>query len=311
MGDEYPKVKVAAVHAASAFLDRDGSVEKACRLIKESAAQGARLIVFPESFIPGYPYWIWTHTALNGAKLFHELFSNSVEIDSEAVARLGTAAREAEAYVIMGVTEREGTTLYNTILYFDDRGQVIGRHRKLSLTHVERIIWARGDGAGLKVHHTPLGRIGGLICGEHSMDLVRYALINQHEQIHIALWPALSAVSYNPRAHLFDSLSETAARYHAFAAQAFVINVQSRIDEDAIAKMGFSGQPDMIRTGGGWSAIISPDSQILAGPHKDTEAILYAELDLAHIVTVKHIYDSAGHYARPDVVDLVVKQPPG
>jgi aliphatic nitrilase len=141
MGDEHPKTRVAAVHAASVFLDREGSVAKACRLIEEAGANGARLVAFPEVFVPGYPFWVWTHTPTTGAPLFFELFTNAVEVPSEATEAIGEAARRAGAYVVMGVDEREGGTLYNTLLYFDDKGELTGRHRKLQPTHAERTIW--------------------------------------------------------------------------------------------------------------------------------------------------------------------------
>lgn len=304
MGDTFPKVTAAAVHAASVFLDRDASIDKVCRLIAEAAANGARLIVFPEAFVPGYPFWIWTHTPVRGAPLFFEFFANSVVVGTDQTARIGAAARQAAAYVVLGVSERDGGTLYNTLLYFDDRGTVIGRHRKLQPTHAERMIWGRGDGAGLRVHETPYGRVGGLICWEHTMDLSRYALISQREQIHVAAWPGISAVTHDPNSSIFDDVTAAAARHHALAAQAFVINVQSRVDDRVIEKLDLVGRPDMIRTGGGWSAVIAPNGRIIAGPNCDDETILYAELDLAQIVFLKYFVNSAGHYSRPDVLRL-------
>lgn len=304
MGDTYPRINAAVVHAASVFLDREKSTDKACRLIAEAAAKGARLIAFPEAFIPGYPFWIWTHTPTEGAPLFFEFFSNSVEIDSDCVRRIGEAARKADAHVVMGVSERDGGTLYNTLLYFDNNGDVIGRHRKLQPTHVERTVWGRGDGSDLIVVDTQVGRIGGLICWEHTMDLVRYALASKGEQIHVGAWPGISALSHDPNSGFFNEVTSAAARHHALSAQTFVLNVQSCIDEDTIARLGLSGQTDMIRPGGGWSAIIAPNGTFIAGPHTETEAILHGELDFAQIVYLKYVCDSAGHYARPDVIRL-------
>lgn len=301
MGDEFLRVKVAAVHAASEYLDRERSVDKACALIAEAGREGARLIVFPETFVPGYPFWIWTHTPRNGAPLFVELFRNAVELPSDATRQIGEAARKAGAWVVMGLDERDGGTLYNTLAYFDDQGRLVGRHRKLQPTHVERSIWGRGDGRDVFVVQTPFGRLGGLICFEHSMDLNRYSLVALGEQIHVAAWPAISALSHDPNSSNFDNISDAAARYHAIAAQAFVINVQSRIDEHTLERLGLEGRPDMMRVGGGWTAIVAPNGQLLAGPNRDDEAILYAELDLGDIVLGKYFCDSAGHYARPDV----------
>ena len=310
MGDVFPKVKVAAVHAAAPFLDRDAGVEKTCRLIGEAAREEARLVVFPETFIPGYPVWIWTHTPATGSPFFLRLFANSVTVPSEATDRIGAAARAAGAFVVVGISERDGGTLYNTLLYFDDTGRIVGKHRKLVPTCVERTVWGQGDGSGLKLVDTPFGKLGGLICWEHSMDLARYALASQGEQIHVAAWPAGSAVTHDPSSGVFDNLTEAAARHHAAANQCFVINVQSCLDADTVRDLGFEGKPEMVREGGGWSAIIAPTGQILAGPNRDKEAILYAELDLAMIAQFKYVSDSIGHYARPDVLQLVVNFEP-
>lgn len=310
MGDVFPRVKVAAVHAASPFLDREAGVEKTCLLIAEAAREGAQLIVFPETFIPGYPVWIWTHTPATGSPYFFRLFANSITVPSEATHRIGAAARAAGAYVVVGISERDGGTLYNTLLYFDDAGEIVGKHRKLVPTCVERTVWGRGDGSGLRLVETPFGKLGGLICWEHSMDLARYALASQGEQIHVAAWPAGSAISHDPSSGVFDDLTEAAARHHAASNQCFVINVQSCVDAATIRDLGFEGKPEMVREGGGWSAIIAPTGQILAGPHRDTETILYAELDIAMIAQFKYVSDSIGHYARPDVLQLVVNFEP-
>lgn len=310
MADQHPRTKVAAVHAASVFLDRDASLAKACDLIEAAAAAGARLIAFPEAFIAGYPFWVWTHTPRGGVPFFTDLYNNAVEVPSSSTEVLADAARRVGAYVVMGVNERAGGTLYNTLLYFDDQGALIGRHRKLQPTHAERMIWGRGDSSDVFVLDTRHGRLGGLICWEHTMDLARYALTTMGEQIHVAAWPAVSAITHDPASGIFDSISEAAAKHHALAGQTFVINVQSRVDEDTVSMLGLSGRPDMIRVGGGWTAIVGPDGQIVAGPHRDDEAIVYADIDLADIIPVKRACDSAGHYARPDVFSFGVRPAP-
>lgn len=218
-GDEFPKTKVAAVHASSVYLDREGSTEKACRLIEEARKEGAKLIAFPETYIPGYPFWIWTHTPKTGVHLYEQLFKNAVDIPSATTDRIGEAARKAGAYVVMGINERDGGTLYNILLYFNDSGEIIGKHRKLQPTNVERIIWRRGDGSDLDVYETPFGKISGLICWEHSMDLVRYSLAALGEQIHIASWPAISVLKHDSQSEIFNSWAEAAARHHAAATQ--------------------------------------------------------------------------------------------
>jgi len=304
MADTFPKFRAAAVHAASVFLNRDESITKVCNLIEQAAERGADIVAFPETFVPGYPFWIWTHTPVRGAPLFYELFTNSVTVGSEATERVGAAARKAGIHVVLGVSEADGGTLYNTQLFFDRSGTLVGRRRKLQPTHVERTVWGRGDGADLPVFNSDIGRISGLTCWEHSMDLARYALISQEQQIHIAAWPAISALTHDPNSSYFNNVVETAARYHAWAGQCFVINVSSRIDEEVLRRLELEDRPDMIRTGGGWSAIISPTGRMLAGPNVDEETMLVADIDLSEIVFLKYACDSAGHYARPDILRL-------
>lgn len=303
-------MRVAAVHAAPAYLDRDASVRRAVELIAEAAARGARLIAFPETFVPGYPYWVWTHTPRDGAALFRALYANSIALPGEEADRIGAAARAAKAWVAIGVSEREGGTLYNTLAWFDDAGALVARHRKLQPTHVERSIWGRGDGRDVVVVDAPFGRLGGLICSEHIMDLNRYALAALGEQIHVAAWPALSAVPYDPGAAGFDDYSLLCARYHAVAAQAHVISVAPRIDQAAIERLGLAGRPDVIREGGGATAIVDPDGRIVAGPHHDDEAIVCADLEPDAVADAKRFFDAAGHYARPDVFTFGVDRRP-
>jgi aliphatic nitrilase len=306
MGDVYPKFKAAAVMAAPVFLDREKTTEKACQLIKEAGGKGAALVVFPEVYIPAYPYWIWLGTPTLGAPFFVELFKNAVELPSSTTEAIGEAARKANTYVVMGINERENGTLYNTLVYFDREGRIMNKHRKLQPTHAERTVWGRGDGSDLVVCDTEIGRIGGLICWEHTMDLVRYAMVALGEQIHAAVWPAVSALTHTPHANFFNNITEAAVRHHALTGQVFVINVQPVIDHYTIERLGMKDRLEMIKPGGGWSAIVNPHGQIIAGPLTDKESILYADLDLEEIIYAKGFCDSIGHYARPDVVRIVV-----
>ncbi len=186
-------IKIAAVQAAPVFLDRDATVEKACAPIAEAGQRGAKLVVFPESFVPGYPDWVWVVPAGQRSQLsalYAELLANSVSLPGEATRRLCEAAREAGAIVAIGVTERNdeasSATMYNTLLLIDERGEVIGHHRKLVPTGGERLVGAQGDAAGLRVHQTSIGRVGGLICWENYMPLARYSLYAAGAQIYLA-----------------------------------------------------------------------------------------------------------------------------
>lgn len=306
MGDDFPTIRVAAVQAAPAFLDRDASVAKACRLIGKAGANGARLAVFPETWLPGYPVWLdvapgaalWNHQPAKD--VFTRLVANAVEVPGPATDALSAAAAQAGCAVVMGINERERSsgTLYNSIVTFGPDGRLLGTHRKLIPTYTERLIWGRGDGSTLDVYDTPLGRVGGLVCWEHWMPLARHAMHVAGEQIHAALWPTVSDI------HL------VASRHYAFEGRCFVIAVGSVLRRDQIPDdltiMADDGlAPDTALLAGG-SVIIGPDGHVLAGPAGVEETTLYADLDLARIPAEHLIFDAVGHYGRPDVFRLTV-----
>lgn len=295
MGDTLPKFTAAAVQAAPVFLDRDATVDKACDLIEEAGRNGAQLIVLPETWIPGYPFWHTTPNVFSG-DTFAELWKNSVEIPSTATNRLGQAAKRAGAYVVVGITERDTIsrgTLYNTLLYLAPTGEVMHRHRKLVPTFTERTIWGFGDGSDLDVMETPLGRLGGLICWEHEMTLAKYALYAQGEQVHCAVWPAFSSQ---------NSHIDFGMRQYAFEGACFAVSACGIVTPGSMPEH-LGG--DNTRANGG-SAIVGPNGEYLVGPVFDKETILYAEIDLEASIREKHSRDVAGHYARPDVLQLIV-----
>ncbi len=299
MGDELPKFTAAAVQAAPVFLDRDATIEKACDLIAEAAAGGAKLIVLPETWVPGYPFWHTSPTVFS-SRTFAEYWKNSVEVPSPASDRLGAAAGAADAYVVIGVSERDTVgrgTLYNTLLYYAPSGELIHRHRKLMPTFTERTVWGMGDGSDLDVLETPLGRLGGLICWEHEMTLAKYALYAQGEQVHCSTWPAYSSQT--------DHIA-FGTRQYAFEGACFVVSSCGVVTPGSLpGALGGDG----IEANGG-SAIIGPDGNYLAGPIYDREEILYAEIDLEAAIREKHSRDVAGHYSRPDVLQLLVHTAP-
>ena len=299
-------VRAAVVQAAPVFLDAEATVDKACRLIEEAGRQGAQLVVFPETWLPGYPVWANAVSRWNyppAKKAFARLYRNSVDIPGPLTRTLGQAARAAGAFVAIGVHERtpDSGTLYNTILYLHRDGSVLGRHRKLVPTYHERMIWGMGDGSTLEVYHTEIGRLGGLICWEHWMPLARYALYSQGLELHASLWP-----SGGDTMHL-------ACRHLAHEGRAFVLVACSYLTREHIpADFELRAEVETLTPvlSRGGSAIIGPDGKFLAGPVFDRETILYADLDLERTVEEKHILDVVGHYARPEVFRLTVERRP-
>ncbi|HEU4359935.1 MAG TPA: carbon-nitrogen hydrolase family protein [Mycobacterium sp.] len=307
MSDPTHFTKVAAVHAAAPFLNLDAGVEQTCNFIREAGQAGAKLIAFPEAYLPGYPYWIWSHTPKHAAPLFEELYANAVELPGPASDTIAAAAHEADIWVVMGMDERAGGTLYNTLAYYSPNGNLVARHRKLQPTNVERTIWGRGDGRDVFIVDTDFGRVGGLICFEHTMDLNSYALATLGEQIHVAAWPAINATHADPNADSFDHYSFALASSYAIRNQCFVIVAQGRISEEIIERLGIPEGPDAPTVGGGVTGFIGPDGKWIGDPHRDTEAILYAQLDLGRIAIAKYFADSAGHYARPDIFSFGIR----
>jgi aliphatic nitrilase len=294
-------IKAAAAQLAPELFDRDRTIEKACSAIAEAGRNGARLVAFPESFVPGYPYFAFLLAPTQINRYVATLYREAVQVPSPATDALCAAAKSAECYVVMGMHERRGGTLYNAQLFIGPDGAILGCRRKLMPTSHERMIWGRGDGSDLSVYKTELGTLGGLICYEHANALFRYALQVQGEQIHVATWPGgMPGI---------NSIIDAAARSYAFEAQAFVINVTSVLTEASLAAL----EPelrDQLKVGGGYSGILTPRGDWLAGPQLEGEALLYAELDFARIDAIKSIVDSAGHYARPDVVQLKLNRKP-
>jgi nitrilase len=308
MGTPEPKASftIAAVQAAPVFLDRDATIAKACDLIAEAAGKGAKLIAFPESYVPTYPDWVWAIPAgeegLLG-ELYAELLDQSVAIPSPATERLCAAARAAGAYVAIGLSERNveasGGSMYNTLLYIDPQGQIMGKHCKLVPTGGERLVWAQGDGSTLGVYDTPLGRLGGLICWENYMPLARYALYAWGAQLYVAAtWdrgePWLSTL-----------------RHIAKEGRVYVLGCGMALraadipDRYEFKQRFYAGAGEWINVGD--SAILDPDGQVLAGPLREQEGILYAEVDPQRMRGSKWMLDVAGHYARPDVFQLSVR----
>jgi nitrilase len=306
MGDVAPKIIAAAVQATPIFLNRDATVEKTRSLIAKAAAQGAKLIVFPEVFVSGYPFWLWGDqpAVIPGLeqKGFARLWQEGVDVPGPVTAQLGEAAREAGAYVMIGVNERESTfgrgTLYNSLLTFSPDGQLVGHRRKLVPTYKERTVWGQGDGSTLEAVETPFGRVSGMICWENYMPFARYHAYAQGVRIHVAV-----TADDSPS---WQNLVKTIAA----EGRVFVISVcqqfgRSQFPDEPMLS-GFKLDDDQLV--GGNSMIVAPGGEVIAGPASGEETILTAELDLGRVIEEKHSLDVTGHYARPDVFTLTVNE---
>lgn len=310
MGDRFPRVHAAVVQAAPALMDREATTAKVARLIGEAAAQGARLIVFPEAFIPAYPWGVRFGTHVGGRtsagrQAWARYWANAVDVPGSVTETIGAAARQAQAYVAIGVIERDQTysrgTVYCTLLYFGPDGSLLAKHRKLMPTAAERYIWGSGDGSTLPSLATPYGRISGLICWENYMPLARMAVYGKGVDLYVA-----------PTADSRDSWQAT-IRHIACEGRCFVLSCCQYVTKDMYPKdfelaEELAAAPVVLSRGG--SAIVAPLGDYLAGPLFGQEGILVADLDLALVAQGKFDFDVTGHYARPDVFRLLVNEQP-
>ena len=310
MGDHYPTVKVAVIQAAPIFLNREATTEKACRLIRQAGQTGAKLIAFPEGFIPGHPLWYHFHPATGptSREMALRLFKNSVEIPGPQTEALCMAAKEVGAYVVMGLCEkRPGTfgTMFNSQLFIAPTGEIMGKHQKLTTTVGERLVHMGGFGDTLRAFDTEFGKIAGLICGESSNPLSLFTLIAEGTMILIISWPNLPGRKMLNRA----DRAVMAGRGCAFMSKAYILNSVGAMNDEMKAMLAYTEEDKAFLandalTGG--SSVISPSGELLVGPLGHEEGILYADLDLERSVEEKLIHDLAGHYNRPDVFCLNV-----
>ncbi len=307
MQEQAPFV-VAAVQAAPVFMDLDASLEKACDLIADAGHEGAKLVVFPEAFLPAYPDWVWVVPGGSSGlldELYAELVASAVSIPSEATERLSRAARQANIHVVMGLNERNqeasDASLYNTLLTIDASGRILGKHRKLVPTAGERTVWAQGDGSTLEAYDTSLAKLGGLICWENYMPLARQALYAWGTQI-------LAAPTWD-RGDLWVAtlrhIGKEGGLYVIGCCQALHLrDIPGRLEFTEFYPEGV----EWINTGG--SCIVDPRGNVVAGPVHEKEEIVYAEIDPRLTRAAKRMLDVAGHYARPDVFRFEVNRSP-
>ena len=309
MTAEEQKFKVAAVQAAPVFMDRAATIARSCDLIAEAGVEGARIIVFPEAFVPGYPDWVWTlppgREALH-REMYGELLAQSVDVPSADVDLLGAAAKKAGAYLVMGVNERNtgasGTSIYNTLLYFNDSGELMGRHRKLVPTAAERLVWTPGDGSTLEAYDTPYGKLGGLICWENYMPLARYAMYAWGVQIYVA-------ATWDSSDSWIATLRHIAREGRVAVIGCCIAMTRDQVPDRYEFKRSYptaDESPAWVNAGN--SAIVDPLGHVVAGPVAKEERIIYAEFDPADLRGSRYWMDTAGHYSRPDVFQLTVNR---
>ncbi len=313
MSHAHPRFKAAVVQAAPAFLDLDAGIDKAIGLIEEAAQAGAELIAFPETWLPGYPWWIWLGSPawamMSG--FVPRYFDNSLSYDSPQAERLREAARRNRITVAMGLSERDGGSLYIGQWLIGADGETIAQRRKLKPTHVERTVFGEGDGSDLAVHDTGIGRLGALCCWEHMQPLSKFAMYAQNEQVHVAAWPSFSL--YDPFAHALGwEVNNAASKVYAVEGSCFVLAPCATVSQEMIEQLCDTPEKhQLLHAGGGHAVIYGPDgAQLCDKLAPDREGLLYAQLDLGAISVAKAAADPAGHYARPDVTRLLFNNRP-
>jgi nitrilase len=296
-------VRAAVVQAAPVAFDRERTLQKVDALTADAAGRGAQLVVFPEAFVSAYPRGMTFGATvgdrtLEGREEYLRYWESAVDVPGPAVEQLAKSAGRSAVYLVIGVIERDGGTLYCTVLFFAPDGRYLGKHRKLMPTAAERLIWGFGDGSTLPVFETPLGRLGAVICWENYMPLLRMAMYAKGIQLYCA-----------PTADGRDTWAAT-MQHIALEGRCFVLSCNQfcrRSDYPANYPTGYGDDPDTILSRGG-SCIVSPLGQVLSGPDFSGERILTADLDMGDIVRAKFDFDVVGHYARPDVFRLQVNE---
>jgi nitrilase len=301
---EKVSVRVAAVQIAPDLDTCSGTVAKVLAALAEAAGKGARLVVFPETFVPWYPYFSFVHPPMATGAEHIRLYENAVVVPGPVTDAVAAMAKRHAIVVALGVNERDHGSLYNTQLIFDADGRLALKRRKITPTFHERMIWGQGDGAGLTVADTAIGRIGALACWEHYNPLARYALMAQHEEIHVAQFPG-SMVG-----PIFAEQMEVTIRHHALESGCFVVNATGWLTEEQIARISPDDKLRKGLRGGCMTAIVSPEGAHLVPPLTQGEGILTADLDMGLITKRKRMMDSVGHYARPELLSLVLDNRP-
>lgn len=314
MSGALPVFKAAAMHVAPIFMDTQATVDKACALIKEAADNGARLIAFPETFIPAFPVWCAVRAPIENHEYFRRLVQAAIRVPGPEVAQLAAAARTHQVFVSIGINEGTEASLgcvWNSNLLIGDDGRILNHHRKLVPTFYEKLVWAPGDARGLKVTNTAVGRVGMLICGENTNPLARFALIAQGEQVHISSYPPIWPTRPPGEAGAYDieSAIRIRAGAHSFEGKVFNIVASAFWDKgtrDAIAKDDPKVAAILDNTPRSISIVLGTDGMPISETKRDEEGILYANIDVAQCIEPKQFHDVAGYYNRFDVFGFSV-----
>lgn len=309
-----PAFKAALAHVAPVFLNKDATVEKACSLIREAARNGAQIIVFPETYIPAFPVWCALQAPIHNHDLFCELAANSIKVDGPELARICETARECEMFVSMGFNEGTNVSagcIWNANTLIGDDGSILCHHRKIVPTFYEKLVWSPGDGAGLEVCATRLGRLGMLICGENTNPLARFTLLAQGEQVHMSTYPPVWP-SHDPAVHENYDLKNAIlirAGAHSFEGKLFNLVAAGYLDQSA-RELLKQRDPEAARildgSPRGISVAIGPNGTPVSEIMQEEEGLLYADIDLARCVEPKQLHDLAGGYNRFDIFQLTV-----